>query len=345
MYKGNRLNLNNEENPVNFINTKNMLNMGNAMDREEAADTMPEVGMGNIVNEMKKNFAEPENMKKLEKLLGGSYRVKRNLGKGGMGSVYQVFCPADRKHYAAKIINNNELTNGKEEAEILLRLNHHMLPQIREYFTYDAFTIIVMDYINGSNMEEYIRKNGPAGKSLAVTFLRQLADVLLYLHSQEPPVIYRDLKPSNIMVENQNKLRLIDFGTARRYKNEMQNDTMALGTPGYAAPEQLMGSSQSDIRTDIYALGATMYYIVTGIDIGKPPFEAVPIRTVRSGIDCSLEEIIFRCLQKNPGSRFQSVTELLRELDHFECSGKKKHGKNYNSINIVITHSNKTILF
>lgn len=280
----------------------------------------------------------------IQKLIGESYQIKKNLGKGGMGSVYQVYCPSERKYYAAKVINNNELTNGKEEAEILLKLNHHMLPQIREYFSYDAFTIIVMEYISGVTMEEFIRRNGPAGNNLALFFLRQLLDVLLYLHSQEPPVIYRDLKPANIMVEEKNKLRLIDFGTARTYKNEMRNDTIALGTPGYAAPEQLMGSAQSDIRTDIYALGATLYYIVTGIDIGKPPFEALPVHAVRSGIDACLEEIIFRCLQKNPRSRFQSVMELLGELDHHECLGKKA-GKNFNSINIVITHSNKTILF
>ena len=278
-------------------------------------------------------------------LIGDKYQVGKNLGKGGMGSVYQVYCPAEKKYYAAKIIYNNELTNGKEEAEIMLRLSHHMLPKIREYFVYDAFTIIIMEYINGITMENFIKEKGPAGNSLAVSFLRQLLDALLYLHSQEPPVIYRDLKPSNIMVEERNKLRLIDFGTARRYKNESGNDTMALGTPGYAAPEQLMGSSQSDIRTDIYALGATMYYIVTGIDIGKPPFEAIPIHSVRSGIDAVLEEIILRCLQKNPGSRYQSVTEILWELDLRECHGKKKADKNFNAINIIITHSNKTILF
>lgn len=285
-----------------------------------------------------------ENDERLKKLLGGCYEVKKNLGKGGMGSVYQVYHPIDRHYYAAKIINNNELTNGKEEAEILKRLSHPMLPKIREYFTYDAFTIIVMEYIQGSTMEEYIRRNGPTGNKQAIMFLRQLTDVLLYLHSQEPPIIYRDLKPANIMVEEGQKLRLIDFGTARRYKNEMSHDTMALGTPGYAAPEQLMGSAQSDIRTDIYALGATMYYIVTGIDIGKPPFEAASIQTVRTGIMPYLEEIIFRCLQKNPKSRFQSITELLCELDCNEYAGKKKREKNYNAINIIITHSNKSIV-
>lgn len=286
-----------------------------------------------------------ENKEHLKKMLGDFYKVQKNLGKGGMGSVYQVYHLADKRFYAAKIINNNELTNGKEEAEILRRLNHPMLPQIREYFTYDAFTIIVMEYIKGYTMEEYIRQNGPAGNKLAIVFLRQLTDVLLYLHSQEPPVIYRDLKPANIMVEDGQKLRLIDFGTARRYKNEMNHDTMALGTPGYAAPEQLMGSSQSDIRTDIYALGATMYYIVTGIDIGKPPFEAASIQTVRTGIMPFLEDIIFRCLQKNPRSRFQSITELLCELDYNEYAGKKNRERNYNSINIIITHSDKSIMF
>lgn len=287
---------------------------------------------------MKKNFD-------MKKILGHKYRAGKRIGKGGMGCVYQVYCTENGKQYAAKVIENTGTGLGEKEADILSRLNHHMLPEIREYFHYECFTVIIMEYIRGCNMEEYIRKNGPVGKKKAILFLRQLSDVLIYLHNQEPAVIYRDLKPSNIMVENKGSLKLIDFGTARSFKNESDNDTIALGTPGYAAPEQLSGIAQSDVRTDIYSLGATMYYILTGVDIGKPPFEAKPIHLLRSDIDGYLENIIFRCLQKNPESRYQSVSELVCELDYGEMHLKKNVGKEIIPINIVITHSNKSIRF
>ncbi|MCM1467432.1 MAG: serine/threonine protein kinase [Alistipes sp.] len=281
----------------------------------------------------------------IKKILGRRYRVGRRIGKGGMGCVYQVYCGESNRQYAAKVIENTVGDQGEEEARLLSKLNHPMLPEIREYFHYDYFTVIIMEYIYGSNMEEYIKKNGPASRKKAVLYLRQLADVLTYLHGQKPPVIYRDLKPSNIMVENKDSLKLIDFGTARSFKGEAGSDTVALGTPGYAAPEQLSGVAQSDARTDIYSLGATMYYILTGIDIGRPPFEAKPIHLIRSDIDDNLSDIIVRCLQKNPDSRFQSVADLIRELDYGEVPFRKQDRHENSPINIVITHSNKSIKF
>lgn len=281
----------------------------------------------------------------IKKILGRRYRVGRRIGKGGMGCVYQVYSGENNRQYAAKIIENTMESLGEQEARLLLKLNHPMLPEIREYFHYEYFTVIIMEFIYGCNMEEYIKKNGPVSKKKAVLYLRQLSDVLTYLHGQKPPVIYRDLKPSNIMVENKDSLKLIDFGTARSFKGESGNDTVALGTPGYAAPEQLSGVAQSDARTDIYSLGATMYYILTGIDIARPPFEAKPIHLIRSDIDNHLSDIIVRCLQKNPQNRFQSLPDLIRELDYQEVHFKKQEGHEVNPINIVITHSNKSIKF
>lgn len=281
----------------------------------------------------------------MKQMLGRRYRAGKQIGKGGMGSVYQVYCVENGKNYAAKIIENTAGGQGGKEAELLSRLNHHMLPEIREYFHYEYYTVIIMEFIRGCNMEEYVKKNGPVSRKKAILFLRQLSDVLTYLHSQEPPVIYRDLKPSNIMVENRDSLKLIDFGTARSFKSESDNDTIALGTPGYAAPEQLSGIAQSDVRTDIYSLGATMYYMLTGIDIGRPPFETKPIHLIRSDIDRYLEDITMRCLQKNPECRYQSVSELVCELDYGEIHQKKNNRNGIIPINIVITHSNKSITF
>jgi serine/threonine-protein kinase len=275
------------------------------------------------------------------------YILLDELGHGGMGSVYLVKNNRTNERYAAKFIWNNEHTDGKKEAEIMSKLCHNMLPQIKEYLVFDSYTVIIMEYINGNNMQEYIKVNGPVNERTAIMYLRQLADVLMYMHSQEPPLIYRDLKPANIMVENKTKLRLVDFGIARRFHKQTNadNDTMALGTPGYAAPEQLTGSMQSDVRTDIYSLGATMYYITTGIDIGMPPFEAVPLHMVRAGMNGPLEHIISRCLQRNPQSRYQSVSDIICELDEMLYIGKLKNKKSLPPINIMIIHSDKPILF
>lgn len=280
-------------------------------------------------------------IKQIQEILGEKYKVLRCIGKGGMGNVFMVERSNGGKKYAAKVVNNDEMGNGKEEAQILCMLRHHMLPEINEYFMCGTYVVIIMEYIAGQNMEEYIKEKGPANQKILIECFRQLLDILYYLHNQKTPIIYRDLKPSNIMVEGKCKLRLIDFGTARFYKNGINVDTMALGTPGYAAPEQLMGSLQSDVRTDIYSLGATMYYIATGIDIGKPPFEAVRISSVRSGISNYLDMIIQRCLQKNPQSRYQNVVEIIRELDGEEFG--QKNLKDYNIINICIKHSEKNI--
>ena len=280
----------------------------------------------------------------LQKLLLGRYMVKQNIGTGGMGSVYKVLCTEDNRVYAAKIIPEGGLCDGRSEAEILRSLHHPMLPEFREYVEGEGFVIIIMEFICGCTLKDLVEKSGVISKNSIVYMLRQLADVLLYLHNQSPPVIYRDLKPANIMVEGRDRLRLIDFGIARNYKRFSENDTVALGTPGYAAPEQLMGSNQSDVRTDIYALGATMYFAITGKDIGKPPFEMEPIHILRSGIDRYIAEIIEQCLQNNPQKRFQSITELLSALDVGGYPGKKGKIKNYKSINIMITHSSKNIM-
>lgn len=280
------------------------------------------------------------NYEELEKLLCGKYRVKQDIGKGGMGIVYKVFCIQDKQYYAAKVIINNEVTDGSKESFMLNKLKHHMLPEIKEIFNYQSCTIIVMELIKGCNMDIYIKKKGPVKEGKAIYYMKQLTDVLLYLHNQEEPVIYRDLKPANIMIEKNDRLRLIDFGTARSYKKMEENDTVSLGTPGYAAPEQLMGTAQSDIRTDIYSLGASMYYMLTGIDAAKPPFEILPIHTVRSDISNNMEEIINKCMERNPDNRFKNVIEVLCALENRENVNNKKK---YNMINIMIVSSNKNI--
>lgn len=151
-----------------------------------------------------------------------------------------------------------------------------------------------------------------------IEWSKQLCDVLGYLHSREKPIIYRDMKPSNVMLKPDGKVILIDFGTAREFKEKNIADTTCLGTQGYAAPEQFGGMGQTDARTDIYCLGATMYHLVTGHNPAEPPYEMYPITQWDSRLSSGLEEIILKCTQRNPKDRYQSCAELMYALEHYQ---------------------------
>lgn len=158
---------------------------------------------------------------------------------------------------------------------------------------------------------QMICQNGPG-------YIKQLCDVLGYLHSQNPPIIYRDMKPANIMLKPDGNITLIDFGTAREFKEKNLADTTCLGTMGYAAPEQFGGMGQTDGRTDIYCLGATLYHLVTGKNPCEPPYEIRPIREINPSLSGGLERIILKCTQPNPANRYQNAAELMYALEHYD---------------------------
>lgn len=147
---------------------------------------------------------------------------------------------------------------------------------------------------------------------------KQLCEVLGYLHTRKNPIIYRDLKPDNIMLRPDGSITLIDFGIAREYKEYAAHDTRALGTQGYAAPEQFGGQGQTDARTDIYGLGTTLYHLVTGYNPSEPPYEIFPIRHWNPSLSQGLERIIWKCIQRNPKDRYQSCAEILYALEHYQ---------------------------
>ena len=146
----------------------------------------------------------------------------------------------------------------------------------------------------------------------------QLCDVLRYLHSQEPAIIYRDMKPANVMLQPNGQIKLIDFGIAREYKEQNIADTTALGTKGYAAPEQFGGHGQTDGRTDIYCLGTTLYHLLTGHSPAEPPYEMYPIRHWNPSLSGRFRRIILKCTQLNPEDRYQTCEELDYALQNYE---------------------------
>ena len=203
------------------------------------------------------------------------------------------------------------------ETDILKRLNHPHLPSIIDVIDREDTFLIVMDYIEGKALDYWLKKEGAQPQERVVEWAKQICDVFGYLHSRKPPIIYRDLKPANVMLKPDGQIMIIDFGTAREFKETSIEDTSCLGTQGYAAPEQYGGHGQTDARTDIYTLGATMYHLLTGHNPSLPPYEMYPIRRWNPALSSGLEEIVLKCTQRNPNDRYQSCAELMYALEHY----------------------------
>jgi serine/threonine protein kinase len=217
------------------------------------------------------------------------YYVLNEVGSGGFGSVYKA---KDTRNgdtlVAIKEVNLTGMlartrieatSNFEREAGLLSQLNHPNLPRLYEYFQRPEHWYLVMDFIVGETLDEYQSK-APRQRLLlsdALDIGIQLCTVLHYLHSQQPPIIFRDLKPTNIIRAPKGQIYLIDFGIARYFKPGQPKDTMALGSPGYAAPEQY-GKAQTTPRADIYSLGAVLHQLLTTRDPSEAPFRFTPLR-------------------------------------------------------------------
>lgn len=259
-------------------------------------------------------------------LVDGKYKILRVVGKGGMSVVYQAVNEKANKIWAIKEVRKDGTQNFEvvkqnliAETDMLKRFNHPNLPSIIDVINTDDSFLIVMDYIEGNSLSKALETSGAQSQEDVIEWSKQLCDVLGYLHSQNPPIIYRDMKPANVMLKPDGNVSLIDFGTAREFKSSSVEDTTCLGTQGYAAPEQYGGQGQTDARTDIYCLGATMYHLVTGHNPSTPPYEMYPIRQWNPLLSSGLEEIITKCTQRNPNDRYQSCAELLYALDNYQA--------------------------
>lgn len=242
-----------------------------------------------------------------------------------MSVVYMAINEKANKTWAVKelrregVVNYEAVRNGLiAETEILKKLHHPHLPSIVDVIEDQDSLLIVMDYVEGVSLNVNLEEYGAQPQELVIEWGKQLCDVLAYLHSRKPPIIYRDMKPGNVMLRPDGNLTLIDFGTAREFKARNIADTTCLGTIGYAAPEQFGGQGQTDARTDIYGLGATLYHLVTGLNPSEPPYEIRPIRELDPTLSGGLEKIILKCVQKNPDDRYQSAEELMYALENYE---------------------------
>ena len=264
-------------------------------------------------------------MLEIGSVIDGKYKILNVVGKGGMSVVYLAMNERANKQWAIKEARKDGMQsfevvkqNLVAETDLLKKLNHPHLPSIIDVIDCDDTFLIVMDYIEGNPLSKALETSGAQNQDDVIEWAKQLCDVLGYLHSRKPPIIYRDMKPSNVMLKPDGNVMLIDFGTAREFKYSSVADTTCLGTQGYAAPEQFGGHGQTDARTDIYCLGATMYHLVTGHNPATPPYEMYPIRQWNPMLSSGLEEIILKCTQRNPEDRYQSCAELLYALDHYK---------------------------
>lgn len=256
-------------------------------------------------------------------IIDGKYKILNVIGKGGMSVVYQAVNERANKQWAIKEIRKDGMQNYEvvrqnliAETDMLKKLSHPNLPSIIDVIDRDGTFLIVMDYIEGRPLSDVLKASGAQPQEDVIEWAKQLCDVLGYLHSRKPSIIYRDMKPSNVMLKPDGNVALIDFGTAREFKSTSVEDTSCLGTRGYAAPEQYGGHGQTDARTDIYCLGATMYHLVTGHNPAMPPYEMYPIREWNPLLSSGLEDIILKCTQANPNQRYQNCAELLYALDN-----------------------------
>lgn len=264
-------------------------------------------------------------MLEIGSIIDGKYKILDKIGQGGMSVVYLARNERTNKSWAVKEVRKDGVKDFEvvkqglvAETEILKKLDHPHLPQIIDILDSDDSFIIIMDYVEGNSLKDLLNSNGAQSQEDVVEWGKQLCDVLGYLHSRTPAIIYRDMKPSNVMLKPDGNVTLIDFGTAREFKATSVEDTTCLGTQGYAAPEQYGGQGQTDARTDIYCLGATLYHLVTGHNPSKYPYEMYPIRQWNPQLSSGLEQIILKCTQRNPNDRYQSCAELMYALENYD---------------------------
>jgi len=277
----------------------------------------------------------------MKRLLKKRYEILDILGRGGMGCVYKV---ADRSQ-GRKILAIKELRPGtlpldkagesiaqfRTEARILARLTHPNLPKVYDYFSLPGTHYIVMEYINGRTLDQILdaRHGKPLDERLALSWALQICRAMHFLSVQKPhPIVFRDLKPSNIMIARDGKVKLIDFGIARFFKENKREDTYVYGTPGYAAPEQY-GSGQTDSRSDIFSLGATLHHCLTGRNPSENPLNFPDPRQLNPTINKEAASIVNRAVELDMEKRFKSALEMKQAIQKklLESAEKTRGGK------------------
>jgi formylglycine-generating enzyme required for sulfatase activity/predicted Ser/Thr protein kinase len=258
-------------------------------------------------------------------ILQGRYHILSHIGQGGMGVVYQAQdMRLNNRLVAVKEFDPAQLSPTdrptalqafQQEAAILAGLNHPGLTAVYDYFLDNNKFYLVMEFVHGETLEQRWERAGRRfAEAEVVAWAQELCEVLAYLHNQQPPIIFRDLKPANIMVSPNSRLKLIDFGIARHFDPTKTSDTTNFGTPGYAAPEQY-GHGQTDARSDVYALGAVVHQLLTGYEPDSTPFNLPDMTAFGLNLSLSLVTAVRQATQIDPAQRPSSAAAFRQMLD------------------------------
>jgi serine/threonine protein kinase len=260
-----------------------------------------------------------------ETLVHERYLIVEKLGQGGMAAVYKVKDTAKRgdpvravKEMSQAALKESEreqaIENFHSEAEMLRTLDHPNLPKFFEEFQEEDRNYLVMEFIEGETLEDRLER---VGKGLpeadVMDWAKQLCSVLNYLHERRPPIIFRDLKPGNIMVTKSGQIKLIDFGIARIFRRDKTHDTQVLGTPGYAPPEQY-GKGQTDPRSDVYALGVTLHQLLTNYDPSSTPFSLPALHSLNPNVSPHIQVAIEKATKLKRDERYESISDFQSAL-------------------------------
>ena len=254
----------------------------------------------------------------------GQYQIVRLLGQGGMSNIYlcsrvgQAAADLVLKEMTVSYRDAQDQKRAEElflrEAAIMQKLHHRHLPRVYDQFIEGKQHYFVMDYVEGEDLGRVILRH-PQGfeEAQVLRWALELSTVLYYLHCQNPPVIFRDLKPSNVMI-SRGSVKLIDFGIARHFDPFKKKDTMRIGSPGYAPPEQYSG--QTDQRSDVYSLGVTMHHLLTGHDPSEAQaaFQLPPVRRINPRVSATTEAIVARATAIDPAQRYKTALEMKRAI-------------------------------
>lgn len=281
-------------------------------------------------------------------VLNGRYEILKCIHSKGMANVYLVRDTQLGKQWCLKEIRlsqagreNIEYISLMQEANILRSLNNEKIPRITTIDNDGDSLFVIMDFLDGVTLKDFVQEKGRIPEELAVKWMIQIVQAVGYLHSErsnKKPIFYRDMKPDNLMIRSNGVINIFDFGISVRIERPNQLPEYTLGTPGYVAPEQKKKNLPMDLRSDIYSMGRTFYFMLTGVDprgfIGE---KLKPISDWSPDVSPVLISIVNKCMEENPNDRYQNCEELQYALENYKFSDEKHRSSAKRKVKVVIS--------